>query len=476
MEHPASFYQYLFNKPSAIAQDEKPKTLAEHDKQFHPDGYDPKTDSCELRDKLSAEAEPDNLKKDFKSLKKENEDIRSYTTSAVKKGSKWTEQKTDAKGKSTKDDHDKFGKKGKHDKWAALPPPESEKEKTPMPYFDSFANVPKIDAENLSAIHPSELYSRGKETNLGEGKPAYEWKRNGAPVPEDEAYRLEMAMKEKGYSQTLNPKNTDIKVRPDICNQSGQMATWRNSEGDLGIAYGDAKRVQADREMASRVNTLYKVYDEIKKRIYKGVEEDNPMAWLAYFCLRTKVRVGSENNPSKGKGARNLERGDIQLSNDGETFYLSFNAKSRQWWHVTAKDKVLYDYLQQRKKNLSGAGANSTPIFDIPYDKFKEYLKSISEDLTGDPEVYMKPHDFRRLGATRVAEESLRESLKGVDPKKDRKKWEDRICRAVVAAAQHLNDTPKVAFDTYILPNIIFNSSPEDIKRYFPYMEGLDLK
>lgn len=43
---------------SAIAQDE---SLAEHDKKYHPEGFDPKKDECKLRETMAAEGKKDDL-------------------------------------------------------------------------------------------------------------------------------------------------------------------------------------------------------------------------------------------------------------------------------------------------------------------------------------------------------------------------------------------------------------------------------
>ena len=43
---------------SAIAQDE---SLAEHDKKYHPEGFDPKKDECKLRETMAAEGKKDEI-------------------------------------------------------------------------------------------------------------------------------------------------------------------------------------------------------------------------------------------------------------------------------------------------------------------------------------------------------------------------------------------------------------------------------
>ena len=476
------FFSYLYAGHEKVAMDAQAKPVRRH----HPDGtpcFAKDVEDCPILGKEAAADDidasaPSRDGKKFLSREQEDEGVKSYVTSAEYEKGKWVEKKVDKKGKSTRDDHDKFGKKGKHDKWIALPEPDSEKIKKERPNFDSFADEEPRPYKNISQFPPEELYVRSNDLrdDAKEGEARYLWMRDGKELNPKDSLRLEKALLEAGYTGALNPQYSEVRVRPDLCNGTGQVTQYHTKDNGMKGNYGPEFLAASNRAKFERVNKLYKVYDQIKDRIYDGVKKDDPNAWLAYFMLRTKVRIGSASDPKGGRGASDLARGDVSLANDGETFYLSFNAKSKQWWHVTAKDPILYDYLAKRKKDVQGSGANKKPLFEVSYGKFCDYLKNISQDLTGDPEVYFKPHDFRRCGATRVAEEMLEKSLKGIDPKKDRKKWEDRIAKASIAAAQHLNDTPTVAFSTYILPNILFRSSPEDMERYFPYTKGLKAK
>lgn len=408
----------------------------------------------------------------FHSKELEDDDIRSYVTKAENQGTaskpKWREVKKDAKGNSTKNDHSEWMKKGKHDKWYALKPV---KESSATPNFDSFASVPALDAKTMSAIPSQQLYVRGNFRGDG-AMPAYDWTKGGKPVSEDDAKTLEGALKEKGLTSALNKEYSDVAVRPDLYNGEGQVTRFRNKSGEVHNDYTDKHVQEAAIAQYKQINALLPVYGKIKDRIFDGCEKGDEAAILAYFLMRTKIRAGSKKDPTGGRGATDLERGDFTLSDDGETFYISFNGKSKQWWHVTCKDKFLYDYIDKRKKSLSGAGANDESIFKASYGELNKYLKEISSDLVPDG-MYMTAHDFRRVGATRIARDYLAKELVGVDPVKDRKKWEDRIVKAVIAAARHLNDQPQTVFDTYIAPNILFESNPSEMYERFPFLKGI---
>lgn len=450
----SSFYEFLHGRPASVANDEA----------------EVKTPVSEC----TAEGGPEHCR--FHSKVIENERVVSYVTKAENKGTsskpKWVEVKKDAKGRPTKNDHSEWMKKGKHDKWYALKNPN---EMSETPNFDSFADVPAFPNTTISSFDKGQLYLRSDKPrdDAGDGKPRYAWTRGGNAVSDEEALRLEAALKEKGFTAAINPDYTGIAVRPDLYNGDGQVTQFTNKSGETHNDYTDRHIEQAAIAKYRKVNKLLGVYGEIKERIFRDCYEGKEPAILAYFMMRTKIRAGSKKDPTGGRGATDLERGDLTLSDDGETFYASFNGKSKQWWHVTCKDKFLHDYIARRKDEISGPGANDESIFKASYGELRDYLKSISRDLVDSDDETFDPHDFRRVGATKVAMDFLDKELVGVDPVKDRKKWEDRIVKAVIAAAKHLNDQPQTVFDNYVAPNILFASSKDDMVKYFPFLKGV---
>lgn len=407
----------------------------------------------------------------FRGLNEEDDGVRSYVTKAVKKDGKWVEQKTVVKKngaeKSTRSDHDSgWGKKGAHEKWYRLPPPSESKE---TPSLDSFSSVPAIPATKMSEIADALCYLRGAKNTSGT-QPAYQWTKGGDAVPQDEAIRLEGALREGKHTGALNEDYSEVKVRPDLFNGTGQMASFKNKDGKPCQSYCADHKIGSAVAKYNNVLALEEHYEDIKKKICEDCVKGKQEAILAYAMMRTKIRVGSSAKPTDGQGLRHLTKGDIQLSQDGETLYFSFNGKSSQWWHVTLKDKFLHEYVANRKASLTGAGSNTVPVFDVSYGDICNYLHDISREYVNSDDEAMDPHDFRRIGATRLARQYLKKELNGVSPTENRKKWEDRIVKAVYEVAGHLNDTPRMVFSSYIAPQVLFESSMQDMVNYFPFL------
>ena len=474
-----NFYKYLFGVYSgeSIAMDEghegpaNGETLAEHREHC-----DAKPGNCpfEKRAKaiLESEDRTDRHGGRYKGKGDESEGVRSYVTKAENEGTasspKWVEVKS-KNGKATKDDHSEWMKKKKSAKWYELPKVGDDSD---TPNLDSFSEVPALDVLTISQIDKSKMYARSDKPTEG-GATRYSWTKNGQKVSDEESSRLEKALAEAGFTQALFDGNTNVLVRPDLYNGDGQSTSFTNREGKNGNDYFDKHVI---REAIAKYKNVLKIlphYGKIKDRIFDGCDRGDERAILAYAMMRTKIRVGSENSPKKGRGLRNLRMKDVKVSDDNETVYLSFNGKSSQWWHVTLKDRFLYEFFKKKREGMSSP---SDTYFNVPYEGdngITKYLKDISEDLVGSREEALTPHDFRRLGATRIAATYMEKELgNGLDPTKDRKKLEDRVVKAVIEAARHLNDKPSTVYKSYVVPSLLFASNKEEMLKRFPYLKG----
>lgn len=132
-----------------------------------------------------------------------------------------------------------------------------------------------------------------------------------------------------------------------------------------------------------------------------------------------------------------------------------FHAKNG-WWTLNIKDKFLKKYILEKLETAE----KGKPLFGVSYNKFNNYLKTISADVKLHPP--MRPHDFRRVVATQKARNYLDNAIK--EDKtilKDEDKYSKTMAKAVNYAADALNDSASVVFEKYIAPQIFFKERPE---------------
>ena len=379
-------------------------------------------------------------------------------------------------------EHPKKAPKGMHTKYILLP---AEKAKGATPNLDSFKGVKADERVKIGAFHDEELYTRAAEPMFGvtkngtkkvavkkEGKPLYSWKRNGNPIPDDEALRLEGALGEMALGAVLSPTSTDVKVRPDFATCFGDTMAYKDGKGNIKYPKSEEFQQILDKVKNERIANLYGSYDEVIHRIMNDAKEGKPEAVLAYFMYRTKVRAGSNQNPTAadGRGATTLYTGDVTV--DGDTVRLSFPAKNG-WWHLSLQDKFLADFCAKRKEELKemGTGKNSEPFFGVKYSQLNDYLKDISADLVGgNRELAFRPHNFRHFAATRIVKDYMDKFAKGIDHEKEPEKYETAVCKGVSAAAAVLNDTPDVVFEKYVIPQIAFGGNEKFINKHYRFM------
>lgn len=381
-------------------------------------------------------------------------------------------------------EHPKSAPKGMHTKYVLLP---EKKEEKATPALDSFKSVKPDDRKYMSEFKEDELYSRSAEPRFGfemkgekkvpkkeDGQSMYTWKIGGKELSNEDAMRLEDALGELKMTPILSPNSRDAFVRPDFASCFGDMLTYKDGMGNVKYPKSAEFQDILDKMKNERISALYDHYDDVVHKIMGDAEKGKPEAILAYFMYRTKVRVGSKQNPTKadGRGATTLYTGDISV--DGDTVRLSFPAKNG-WWHVSLKDKFLSDYCAKRKDEISkmGEGKNSTPFFGVNYDKINNYLKDISaEYVDGNRKMAFRPHNFRHFAATRIVKGYIDKYASGIDHETSPEKYETAVCKGVEAAAAVLNDTPDVVFEKYVIPQIAFGGNKKFIDKHYKFMSA----
>lgn len=377
-------------------------------------------------------------------------------------------------------------------KAVAIKLPEQKENKEGTPNLDSFNGVAEVKVARLNDFSDDELYVRSHDPIAGveikrnerlkkdervakkgeEGKPMYRWTKGGKEVEPSEALRLEGALRELKMGAALAADSYDVKIRPDISNGFGQIATYKDGKGNVQYGYSQSFKDACAVKKYERLTNLLDHYDDIIHNIMADCQKGKKEAIISYFMYRTKCRVGSKSNPdaNEGRGATALQTGHFSV--DGDTVRCSFPAKNG-YWHVSVEDKFLANFVRKRKNELATKeGGRSEKFFDVSYGKVNAYLKDISMDYVGgDEKMAFRPHNFRHFAATRIALQSMEKYAKGVDPAKEPDKYETAVCKAVTDAATVLNDTPDVVFHSYIIPQIVFGGNPKLMYREFPFLK-----
>jgi len=380
--------------------------------------------------------------------------------------------------------------KGAHVIGIALP---KAKESDSHPNLDSFKDVAEVSVAKINELTADQLYVRSEDPIAGveirnderlkkevrvakkgdAGKPVYKWTKGGKDIDPAEALRLEAALGELKMGAALSADSAEVKIRADLANGFGQLAQYKDGKGNIQYGYSQTFKDACAIEKWNRLEGLFGHYDDIIHKIMGDCKSGKKEAILAYFMYRTKCRVGSKGNPkaNEGRGATALTTGNFSLGGD-DTFYVSFPAKNG-YWHVSCHDKFLADFVRRRKDEIraTGEGMNSEKFFGVSYGKVNDYLKEVSREYVGgDDKLAFRPHNFRHFAATRIAVQKMDEFAKGVDPEKDPQKYETAVCKAITEAAKVLNDTPKVVYESYVIPRMLFAKNPSMMVEQFPYL------
>lgn len=379
-------------------------------------------------------------------------------------------------------EHPRSAPKGMHTKYILLP---TKKEPSETPTLDTFKTVKPDPRVYITNFKKEELYSRSANPRFGtekkgeknvpkkvEGQSLYTWKLNGKEIPNEDAIRLETALNEMTMTPILSPNSSDAVVRPDFATCFGDLMDYKDGKGNTKRPKSKDYQEILDKIKNERISALYSHYDDIVHKIMEDAQNGKKEAILAYFMYRTKIRVGSKQNPTKadGRGATTLYTGDFTV--DGDKVGISFPAKNG-WWHLQVEDKFIADFCKNRKAELQkmGEGRNSEPFFNCNYKEINNYLKDISQEYVGgNRELAFRPHNFRHFAATRIVEQKIAELANGITHESNREKYETAVCKGITAAAAVLNDAPDVVFEKYVIPQIAFAGNKKFIEDNFKFM------
>lgn len=202
------------------------------------------------------------------------------------------------------------------------------------------------------------------------------------------------------------------------------VVTGVDEKGKTQYIYKETFKKQKAKEKYNRVKQLRK---DVKKLVQKACKDRGcAEAEVVYAMRRTGFRLGGESEIKPDKpsfGLTTLKPSQVRLSN-GRTIHFRFNGKSGVKVDKTIHDKKLHDIL---KKNL-----NKGYVFNTTNDRVRAYMERISNGK-------YKAKDLRTLKAD--------ETARGIHSR-DKKKVGEAVSKA-------LNNTPRVALQSYVNPELV---------------------
>lgn len=345
----------------------------------------------------------------------------------------------------------------------------------PCPAWDrNKADVPFSGKRLFSEMSPDEVYVRGDrpidygDGKTPDGKPKYEWTRGGRKVPAAEAVQLEEAVKTRISGQLLTDKASSVRVRADYANGENQLAQFVGGTGKPKTIYDAATEVARQKAKFDQVEDVCAKYDTLFNGVADGCRKGVEEAEVAYFLMRTKCRIGGK----RGKGNDNFGALDLtgeHVKVSGDKISLEFDAKNAHW-RQTVTDRKLAGILSGRMSKV-GKGER---IFSVREAKVNKFLTRLGEEAgvveNADGKGFTA-HNIRHAGATRLAEKLVGQIK--IDPKKDENGYLRELEKVVTECGRHICDSPKVAFEKYIAPQVLFQRVPWMLEKRWKFANEL---
>jgi DNA topoisomerase IB len=245
--------------------------------------------------------------------------------------------------------------------------------------------------------------------------------------------------------KAIAPAWKDILINPD--KNADLWAVGHNDNGDvIGWIYSDKhneQKIKAEDKMIQELNKKFiKIQEQLEKSSNKGNEEEKENSFITKLLIHTGIRIGSKKEALgkvKTYGASTLESRHVIPQEDG-TIKLDFIGKEgvRNIYNIT--DKELITKLLALKK---GKNDEDALFVNTKYDDYLKYVKQL------DGGKYT-PKDFRK----KVGSDLAVETIKKMEAPKNIKDYKKKAKEVSIIVAKQLNNTPGMAFKTYIVPSV----------------------
>jgi DNA topoisomerase-1 len=207
------------------------------------------------------------------------------------------------------------------------------------------------------------------------------------------------------------------------------LATGYDEKGRLQYVYDHEYREQQDKDKFKRIEKLNRTISPVMGQIAKEADEGKQEAQAIYTMYKTGFRPGTEKDTKADKpayGVLTLKTNQVKVK-PSDKVQFKFPGKWNVKVNKEIRDKRLARIMRQRLRGRNLFGTNATNT--------RRYLQKKTDDK-------FKMKDFRTLVAHKTAKKVS----------KNRSNGHKEISTAV---SKELNNTPKIAANSYIAPKFL---------------------
>lgn len=213
-----------------------------------------------------------------------------------------------------------------------------------------------------------------------------------------------------------------------------------DAKGRKQYIYSAEHSAAAAAEKFARLKEFAAIAPKVEAAALKDMRAGDHAAAATYLISRTGFRVGGDaetHGAVKAYGASTLLGKHVKV--DGNKVSFDFVGKKGVRIQKELDDKSLADFVRKRK-----AGADER-VFDTNAVGVRDYVKKHAGSS-------FKVKDFRTLQGTAKALDAINAEMR--TPPKNAKERKSAFNRVKKAVAEHLGNTPAVAFSAYIDPGV----------------------
>lgn len=245
----------------------------------------------------------------------------------------------------------------------------------------------------------------------------------------------------------IPPAWTEVEISEDP--KADLLVKGRDAKGRVQSVYSDSHRAKRAAIKFARVAELRAKSQQVKGEILADLATKHREEAATLLLIQdTGLRPGSTRDTKAAKqayGATTLEGRHVII--EKEQVRLRFVGKKGKDLDIAVTSLAVREILVRRKKAAGATGK----LFDTDHGDLLGYAKT--KDGGG-----FKTKDFRTARGTAIAVNRI----KAMEPPTTKREYKQRVKEVATAVSQQLGNTPVIALQSYIDPNVFSSWRPID--------------